>query len=71
MAKYKVTGRYEVGGAAPGQVVELDPERVNVDELIRVGMVEPVAAPERSGQTRSRGRAAVPAPTPSPESEAE
>ncbi|MEV0151536.1 MULTISPECIES: hypothetical protein [unclassified Nonomuraea] len=40
--KFKVTGRYEVGGAAPGQEVELDPDKVNVDELIRVGLVERV-----------------------------
>jgi hypothetical protein len=39
--RVRVTGRYEVGGAAPGQEVELDPDKVNVDELIRVGLVEP------------------------------
>lgn len=58
MTKYKVTGRYEVGGAAPGQEVELDPDKVNVDELLRVGLVESVdqnpTTVDRSGQTRSK-----------------
>jgi hypothetical protein len=73
--RVRVTGRYEVGGAAPGQEVELDPDKVNVDELIRVGLVEPIdmAAPapdlasgqasgavkERSGQTRSKAAPSV------------
>jgi hypothetical protein len=42
MPKYKVTGKYEVGGAAPGETVELDPDKVNVSELVRVGLVEPL-----------------------------
>lgn len=67
--RVRVTGKYEVGGASPGETVELDPDRVNVNELIRVGMVEPVdmaaPAPERSGQTRSKARGTT---TASPES---
>jgi hypothetical protein len=51
--RVRVTGRYEVGGAAPGQEVELDPDTVNVDELIRVGLVEPIdmeaPAPDLAG----------------------
>lgn len=64
MARYKVTGKYEVGGAAPGQEVDLDPDKVNVDELLRVGLIEPVDQErastvqpvDRSGQTRSKSR---------------
>jgi hypothetical protein len=48
MAKYKVTGKYEVGGSAPGETVELDPDKVNVDELLRVGLVEPLDQEETS-----------------------
>lgn len=66
MAKFKVTGKYEVGGSAPGETVELDPDKVNVNELLRVGLVEPLdQAPttvDRSGQTRSKGRTTVDQP---------
>ena len=61
--RVRVTGKYEVGGAVPGQEVYLDPDKVNVSELIRTGMVEPLdteapAPAERSGQTRSAKKAA-------------
>lgn len=48
MAKFKVTGKYEVGGAAPGETVELDTDKVNVDELLRVGLVERLDQEETS-----------------------
>lgn len=61
--KFKVTGRYEVGGAAPGETVELDPDVVNVDELVRVGLVEPLEGEETPSPDLASGQEASTAKT--------
>ncbi|GAA5048187.1 acetamidase/formamidase [Thermocatellispora tengchongensis] len=44
MDTYRVTGPRHVAGAAPGDVVELDPRRVNVAALLAAGHIAPVPA---------------------------
>lgn len=44
MGNYKVVGPVEVGGVAPGKVVELDEQEVNVAALIEAGHIEPTRA---------------------------
>jgi hypothetical protein len=45
VTEYKVIGPLEVAGKATGEIVELDPEEVNIPALIAGGHVEPVDAP--------------------------
>jgi hypothetical protein len=42
--KYRVVGVCDIAGVAPGGVVALDPDEVNVDALVMAGHVEPVPA---------------------------
>lgn len=42
MPKFKVVGILEVADKRQGEVVELDPEKVNIPALIEAGHVEPV-----------------------------
>lgn len=42
METYTVIGAQRVGGVEPGGTIELDPDRVNIEALVRGGHVERV-----------------------------
>lgn len=42
MPKYKVIGLLEIADKTKGQVVELDPEKVNIPALLEAGHIEPL-----------------------------
>ncbi|MEH1059395.1 hypothetical protein V6U89_29830 [Micromonospora sp. CPCC 206171] len=44
MTTYKVIGICTVAGKKRGEVVELDPELINIEALVEAGHIEPVTA---------------------------
>lgn len=45
MTEYRVIGPFEVDGKAKGEIVDLDPEVINISALVQGGHVEPVKKP--------------------------
>lgn len=42
MTEYRVVGPFEVDGKSKGEVVDLDPEVINIPALIEGGHIEPL-----------------------------
>lgn len=55
MTKYKVVGAHVVSGAKPGSVVDLDPERVNIDALLKARHIEPLPVPAPPKAAKPKG----------------
>lgn len=53
MPHYKVIGICTIAGKKRGEVVELDPEQVNISALIAAGHVEAIEKPAEKPSTKA------------------
>jgi hypothetical protein len=51
--RYKVVGPMRINEAEPGEIVTLDPDKVNISALLEAGAIEPVQSKSTGTATKS------------------